>query len=92
MAWALATGKTVVPFVLESLTGGTAVTGPAWAAKRLRLTAQRMRLCRVISHALRHPALVGLAVRFLARSPGLAKPIVRSLNTSFTDEPGLFTS
>lgn len=83
MAWALATGKTVASFALESLADGTHATGPAWVAKRSQLTARRMRLCRTIGHALRHPTFVGLAVWLLARSPGLAKPIVHSLNASF---------
>ena len=84
IAWALATGKAVAPFALESLTAATSTAGRAWAAKHRQLTGRRMRLCRTISYSLRHPTLAGLAVRLLARYPGLARPIVRSLNASFT--------
>ncbi len=84
IAWALATGKAVTPFALESLTTGTTTSGPAWEAKHRALMRPRMRLCRTISYLLREPAIIGLAVRLLVRSPGLARPIIRSLNASFT--------
>jgi flavin-dependent dehydrogenase len=83
IAWALATGSAVVPFVLESLSENMSTGMLGWSAKRRELIGRRMRLCRTVSLVLRYPALVGIAVRLLARAPGLARPVVKSLNASF---------
>ena len=83
IAWALATGTAVAPFALASVEFGTEKTGPAWEKKKGELLARRMRRCRTVSHLLRYPALVSIVIRVLSRAPGLAKPIVKSLNTSF---------
>jgi flavin-dependent dehydrogenase len=83
IAWALATGKAVTPFVLDSIDAGTRRTGPAWESKRRQLIGHRMRLCRAVSYLLRQPSLVNIAVRLLSFAPGLARPIDRSLNKSF---------
>lgn len=84
LAWALATGRAVVPLVLESLDAGTRMTGSAWERTQRHLVGSRMRWCRVVSRLLRHPMLVQFAVRLLSRVPSLARPVVRSLNEPFT--------
>ena len=86
MAWALATGRAVVPLVLESLDAGTKLTGPAWERAQHNLIGNRMRLCRLVSRSLRSPLLVQLAIRLLAWAPSLACPVVRSLNKPFATQ------
>jgi len=83
MAWALATGRAVVPYAQDYVNGHVvdAVTG--WSARRSRLIGGRMLKCRVVSRLLRYPAVVSIAVRVLARMPWLARPFVRALNKSF---------
>ena len=83
MAWALATGRAVIPLVLESLDAGTRLTGPAWERAQHNLIGSRMRLCRLVSQSLRSPLLVQLAVQLLSWMPSLARPVVRTLNNPF---------
>jgi flavin-dependent dehydrogenase len=80
MAWALATGRAVAPFLKASLGGDSTGPSQGWTAKHRELLGRRMRLCRSVSLLLRYPVLVGTAVRLLAVAPGLARPFVRSLN------------
>ena len=86
MAWALATGRAVIPLVLESLDAGTRLTGPAWERAQHNLIGSRMRLCRLVSQSLRSPLLVQLAVQLLSWMPSLARPVVRSLNNPFATQ------
>ena len=81
IAWALATGRAVAPFLQQSMRGEMAAAERGWTVKHRELVGRRMRLCRSVSCLLRYPVLVGAAVRLLALAPGLARPLVRSLNT-----------
>ena len=83
MAWGLASGRAVAPFVIESLDVGTSVSGPQWAEKRTALLHSRMRLCRTVSRLLRYPTVVSIAAWGLSLAPRLAAPVVKSLNKSF---------
>ena len=83
MAWALATGRAVVPFAMQALNGNRQAAQLAWSEQRNALIGRRARRCRTVSTLLRYPALVNLTVRLLARAPVLARPMIKSLNASF---------
>lgn len=83
IAWALATGRAVAPFALDYVEGHVTDALVEWSAHRSALIGERMRRCRIVSHLLRHPTVVSMAVRLLARAPGLATPFVNALNRSF---------
>jgi len=89
MAWALASGRSVAPIVVELCRHNLAPEAArAWKEAHRRLIVRRARRCRYLSRFLRHPSLVSIAIRLLAFAPALANPVVRSLNDSFeTDSP-----
>jgi flavin-dependent dehydrogenase len=85
IAWALASGRAVAPIVSQLLQDGDdSAAERAWTTTHHSLIANRSRLCRVVCDLLRYPILVSFAVRVLAIVPSLARPVIRSLNGSFT--------
>ena len=86
MAWALATGRGVVPYAFDYLHGHVAEALAGWATRRRTLIGRRMHRCRAVSHLLRYPTVVSIAVRVLATAPGLARPFVNALNQSFATD------
>ncbi|MEO8496505.1 MAG: FAD-dependent monooxygenase [Planctomycetota bacterium] len=88
MAWALASGRAVVPIVLQFLQDENHLNAMlSWHVTHKELIAHRARLCRDVSRLLRYPTIVSIAVRLLAYAPWLAWPVVRSLNSSFDKNP-----
>lgn len=84
MAWALASGRAVVPILLDLLRDGNEIRAEqTWINSHRRLIVSRARLCRYVSRFLRYPRLVGMAIRILVHAPYLARPVVKSLNASF---------
>ena len=83
MAWAISTGRSVAPLVMQSLQPGTQTSGPQWQMMRRRLIGRRSLMCRVVSQSLRYPALVQLSGRLLARHPGLARPLLQTINRPY---------
>lgn len=83
MAWALATGRAVVPYAVDYVHGHVAEAMTDWTTRRRDLIGGRMRKCRIVSRLLRYPTLVSIAVRTLGIAPGLARPFVNALNRSF---------
>lgn len=83
MAWALATGRAVVPYALDTMHGRDTDAIADWSTHRRALIGRRMVKCRIVSRLLRYPAVVSIAVRVLARMPGLARPFVSALNKTF---------
>ncbi len=83
ISWALASGRAVAPLVLQASRGDPAVACAAWNHTHGKLLGPRMRRCWMISRCLRYPRLVHAAVGLLTRRPGLARPIVWSLNAEF---------
>ncbi len=83
MAWALATGRAVVPYAYDYVHGHVVDALVDWSTCRSALIGGRMHKCRIVSRLLRYPSLVSIAVRVLARAPGLARPFVKALNKSF---------
>jgi flavin-dependent dehydrogenase len=88
IAWALATGKAVVPFAKRATAASNpqaaSQTGRSWSRAYRRLVGHRMTVCKSVSFLLRRPELVSAAVWALARRPQLAAPIQWSLNAPFT--------
>jgi len=85
IAWALATGRAVVPYALDYVQGHVTDALVEWSAHRSALIGERMRRCRIVSYLLRHPTFVSMAVRLLARAPGLASPFVNALNRTIAN-------
>ncbi|MEQ8789747.1 MAG: FAD-dependent monooxygenase [Pirellulaceae bacterium] len=88
IAWALATGKAVVPYAVRAMAEPDALkrrqVGASWSREHQRLVGRRMAVCRSVSFLLRRPRLVRWAVWALARRPQLAAPLEWSLNAPFT--------
>ena len=77
MAWAVATGAAAGTLAAKPWNPSR----PAeWAAAHAALVAGRQRACRLMARGLRHPTLTKLAVRLVARLPGLARQVVSALN------------
>jgi flavin-dependent dehydrogenase len=89
MAWALASGTAVIPFVLATLQGNDRLAQSGWKKRRNDLLGQRARRCWIVSTLLRYPPLVRVAIGALAMAPTLARPVVRSLNASFATDSSL---
>lgn len=86
MAWALASGRAVTPIVSKLLQDGSnSAAEHAWTMTHRSLIANRSRLCRLVCYLLRYPMMVSFAVLLLAFVPALARPVVKSLNASFSD-------
>ncbi len=81
IAWALATGAAAGR--LASLQW-TRRTPQAWKREYRHITAHRRRTCRALTLALRHPRLVRTGLALLALRPGLARPVLRGLNASWS--------
>ena len=82
IGWAMTTGRSVVPYVIKALQEGTECAGPWWEKRHRELLGQRMRMCRLISGALRYPKFVTAAVGLLSFMPGLAKPFINAIDAS----------
>lgn len=80
IAWALASGWDVVPFVRSALDGWSRELAGNWNHQWHKSIARRQWLCRCLSGLLRHPALVGGLLRTLAVAPVLSRPVIGQLN------------
>jgi flavin-dependent dehydrogenase len=80
MAWALAGGAAVAPYVIAALNGAGHAAQAGWQQHSQELLGRRKGRCRWIARGLRHPRLTAWAVRMLAALPMLATPYIRTLN------------
>ncbi len=80
MAWALAAGRLVGGLVRRAVASGGEGLAEEWERTLDSTIRRRQRLCRVLAASLRRPALSRAAVAVLARVPGLAAPLIRSVN------------
>ena len=82
MAWALASGRAVVPVIENALS--TSNWNPAaileWERVYQRTIRRRQGLCRLISLVLRSPWLCQASIRALSVAPWLAVPVTSTLN------------
>lgn len=82
MAWALAAGQAVVPYLRETISGNATEAQHAWALRCRELLGSRKAGCRWLTLGLRRPFLTRIGIRLLDAWPGLACPYLGRLNTS----------
>lgn len=80
MAWALAGALALAPLAATAAEGWNEHLGRQWEGDHARLVGHRQRLCRVVTAALRRPALTTGAVALLGLVPRLAAPAVAAIN------------
>lgn len=80
MAWALESGVAAARLAHRQVKSWEPGAAAAWDREYARIAARAQRRCRAVALALRRPTLVHAAVRALGAAPGLARPIVYSLN------------
>ena len=80
MAWAMTAGLKVASFAAESVDRWRPELVPQWEREIDRLVRKRQRWCRLLSFALRRPHVARGLVGALARTPGLSRPVVTSMN------------
>ena len=80
IAWALATGRAVTPYVTTALSGHDANVSSQWARHHRRLVGHRQRLCHLITRSFRRPWLSRATIWVLRSMPALAAPLINGLN------------
>ena len=80
MAWALAAGAAVAPFVQEAQGEWTTELGQRWQRRVETLTISRQRLCRLLSKLLRHPLATHALFRLGSQWPVVPQRIISRLN------------
>ncbi|MEM8678916.1 MAG: NAD(P)/FAD-dependent oxidoreductase [Planctomycetota bacterium] len=83
IAWAMAGGRAIAPFLARAVKEPISVVGPAWSDAYHRLLDGRMRICRALSYLLRQPTLMSLSMSALRVRPQLAAWVERSLSKPF---------
>ncbi len=86
MAWAIRGGRAVVPFVEKAVNGWAPSLVGEWSQTIRMLVTGRQRLCRTFARILRHPMLVGWAIRIVATIPAIGRAVIRRLNKGSRDE------
>jgi len=81
IAWAVTTGLAVAEIVGEAIQNPSRSYERTWARRYKQIVTRRQYLCYTMAHALRHPRVMTMAIRLLKRMPGLARPLVASMNT-----------
>jgi flavin-dependent dehydrogenase len=79
MAWALASGVAVVPFVVQACQAWRPALSAEWTDCYRHTIVRRQLLCRAAALALRHPSLVRMIVAAVHHFPLVAAPFVRSI-------------
>lgn len=80
MAWALAAGAAVAPFVQEAQREWTTDLEQRWRRRLETLTISRQRLCSLLSTLLRHPLATNALFRLGSQWPGVPQRIIGRLN------------
>ena len=80
MAWALAAGVAVVPFVLKACRAWNPALVRKWSMHYRHTILQRQWVCRGAAKILRQPNVVRLIVGAMTRFPVLAAPFIRYIN------------
>lgn len=81
MTWAMASGLALAPLALAASACWEPGLAAEWDRRYRRLLRARQHRCRLLTRALRYPALTGAAVRLLSWCPGIATPLTRALHT-----------
>ena len=80
MAWALAAGAAVAPFVEEAQGEWSADLERRWQKRLVDLTISRQRVCSVLSTLLRQPLTTNALFNLGCQWPAIPQRIIRSLN------------
>ena len=80
MAWALAAGAAVGPFVQEAQGEWTTELEQRWQRRLQSLTMNRQRVCSLLSTLLRHPLATHALFRLGSQWPAIPQRIISSLN------------
>ena len=80
MAWALAAGAAVAPFVQEAQGEWTTDLEQRWQRRLETLTINRQRLCSLLSTLLRHPLAIHALFRLGSQWPAIPRSIISRLN------------
>jgi 2-polyprenyl-6-methoxyphenol hydroxylase-like FAD-dependent oxidoreductase len=88
IARALATGIAVVPIAARAARQWRQGLVGEWSTTFRLLRGQRQLICRVAAGVLRRPWLASACIALLARSPALAAPVIRGLNSPISLIPG----
>ena len=88
MAWAMSAGLAASSFAQKSLDNWQPELVDKWHAEMRRLVRSRQRWCKAMSFVLRRPALSGRLVGALAKTPGLSRPVVTSINEPLPSDAG----
>ncbi|NNF14877.1 MAG: NAD(P)/FAD-dependent oxidoreductase [Gemmatimonadetes bacterium] len=76
MGWALAGGVALAPFVRQAVAGPSDRAAAGWTQAYRRIVERRQRMCRLLAHGLRRPAVVRAVVGALGVAPVLARPLM----------------
>jgi hypothetical protein len=82
MAWALASGRAVIPHALKGLEGFHPGVVRGWERSHESQVVSRQFLCRTVSRILRSPRSVRGALALLKLQPRLAAPLMRYVNAT----------
>lgn len=88
MAWAMTAGLKSASFAVESVDRWRPELIGQWEREIDRLVRKRQRWCRLLSFALRRPRVSKALVGTLAKTPGLSRPVVTSMNQPVEAESG----
>ena len=80
MAWALAAGAAVAPFVEEAQGEWSADLERRWQRRLVDLTISRQRVCSVLSTLLRQPLTTNALFNLGCQWPAIPQRVIRSLN------------
>lgn len=82
MAWALLGGRTVATLLPAAVSGQNGRrSAEAWIQTYTQMIRQRQAVCHWTTRCLRHPWLIRAMAELLSRLPGLATPLIQSINT-----------
>ena len=84
IAWALASGRAIAPLALRGIAAWDPRLTRDWNRLHRRLVRRRQTLCRLGAAVLHRPWLALLGFEVLARIPGAASGIIRSLNATLS--------
>jgi flavin-dependent dehydrogenase len=80
MAWALASGAGVAPFVKRAIARWDPDLITRWSIHYRGTVVRRQRVCRTVARCLRRPRLTRTLISVLNWIPALARPLIRYLN------------
>ena len=92
MAWAMTAGLMVSRYAAEGVDRWRPELVERWHGDMRRLVRRRQRWCKALAYALRRPGLSAAMVACLGATPGLGRPVVRSMNEPMrtpADEEGV---